>query len=70
MTGMLDPGNVGKGFCLKCKTPLEILLPDETAVRLFCLDCTKKIKQNVESGKNNPNRKRMKLNKKTGRRIM
>lgn len=65
----LDPGNIGKGFCLKCKTPLEILLPDENLVRIFCIQCTKDVKERVAAAKNNPNAKRMVIDGKTAKRI-
>lgn len=69
MAEMLDPGNIGKGFCLKCKTPLDIILPDENAVRIFCVPCTKDIKERVKAAKNNPNAKRMVIDGKTAKRI-
>jgi len=66
---MLDPGNVGKGFCLKCKEPFSVLLPDEDSVRLFCIPCTKDVKARVAAAKNNPNAKRMVLDGRTSKRI-
>lgn len=56
---MVDPGNVGRGFCLKCKTPLLIELPDDKRVRLLCLDCTKQVHEKLRHSKNNPNIKRI-----------
>jgi len=55
----MDPGNVNKGFCLKCKTPLLIDLPDEDRIRLLCTDCTRDVKERLRHTKNNPNLKRM-----------
>ena len=56
---MVDPGNVNKGFCLKCKIPLLVDLPDENRIRLLCVDCTREVKERLKHTKNNPNLKRI-----------
>jgi hypothetical protein len=60
-----NPGNLGKGYCLKCKTPMMIDLPDENAVRLLCLDCTKEVQHLIRHSKSNANLKRFVIHGKT-----
>jgi hypothetical protein len=53
------PGNIDKGFCLKCKTPMLIELVEE--IRILCPDCVRDIRDLVENSKNNPDMKRFVL---------
>jgi hypothetical protein len=50
------PGNIDKGFCLKCKTPLVIEVVD--SIQILCQPCVKDIKEIVAAAKGNPNVKR------------
>ena len=53
------PGNVDKGFCLKCKTPLVVELPDK--IRYLCPSCVKEVKEKLAHAKGNKNLKRIVL---------
>jgi len=53
------PGNVDKGFCIKCKTPLLVELPDK--IRYLCPNCVREIKEKLVAAKGNPNMKRIVL---------
>jgi hypothetical protein len=50
------PGNIDKGFCLKCKTPLVLELPDK--IQFLCGECVKDVKAIVAASKGNPDLKR------------
>ena len=53
------PGNIDKGFCLKCKTPLVLELIDK--IQILCGECVRDIKDIVANAKGNPDLKRMVL---------
>lgn len=53
------PGNIDKGFCLKCKTPLVLELPEK--IQFLCGECVKDIKAIVASSKGNADLKRLVL---------
>lgn len=56
-----DPGNLNRGMCLKCKTPMMIEMPDDNAVRILCLDCTREVQEFIRTSKSNKNLKRIVL---------
>jgi hypothetical protein len=53
------PGNIDKGYCIKCRTPLVVELPDK--IRFLCTDCVREVNKMVQAAKGNPNMKRMVL---------
>ena len=65
----MDPGNLGKGWCIKCKIPMMIDLPDENKVRLLCLDCTKDVQEFMRHSKGNKDLKRIVIHGKTYKQI-
>ncbi len=53
------PGNIDKGFCLKCKTPLVIELIDK--IQILCAECVMDIKELVRTADSRPGLRRMVL---------
>ena len=51
-----DPGNIGKGYCLKCKMPMVVEMPGR--VRVLCTDCAKEVHEIIRTSKSNKNLKR------------
>jgi len=51
------PGDLGKGFCIKCKIPLVVELPEK--IRFLCPECVRDINELVRTAKDNPDMKRM-----------
>jgi len=61
------PGNLDKGFCLKCKQPLMVELPDR--IRYLCPNCVREVKELVKSAKGNDNIKKIVLQPGEWRRV-
>lgn len=62
------PGNVDKGYCIKCKVPLLVEVPGQ--IRFLCPDCVKEVKAIMRDSKSNKNLKRTVLEPGQWRRVL
>ena len=62
------PGNMDKGFCLKCKTPLVLELIDR--IQFLCTVCVRDVAERVVAAKGNSDVKKFVLQPGQYRRVL